>query len=304
MQLALHLSAVAALAVSISACGRMEQSSRLRPGDGAVIYQSTILTMTVARPFAEAIVVKNGVILDLGAIDDLVQAYPGASFDEKFLRRTLLPAFVDARLEPNALNVIEIPCQGVLIPEELAALGSRGEQVRVIAGGPVALAAAIAAAQRAAERKMLGRVTIEARGPVTAQAVRMLTEIGVPLVLSGEAAAEGCAAALTAGTSADPSPAQALTGLIALTPASGETSLIGAAARYLTGDSGVRLSPQEALEAITSDAALALGVGAERGVIAEGRRAVFAVLDRNPFATPAEAWGAIAVETIDLSPVE
>ncbi len=301
MRSALPMGAVAALVVAISACGRMEQSSRSRPGDGAVIYQSTILTMDTTRPAVEAVIVMDGVILDLGAIDDLVQAYPGASFDERFLRRTLLPDFVDSRLEPNALNVVEIHCQGGLTPEEFAALGSRGEQVRVIAGGPAALAAAIDAARRVSEPEALGRLTIEARGHVTAEAAQTLTEIGVPLVLSRDAVADGCD---VAPNSDGPATAQMLRGLIAIAPASGETSLIGAAARYLGGGDAILLSPQEALEAITVDAAFALGVEAERGVIAAGRRAIFAVLDRNPLATPAEAWGGIAVETIAPSPIE
>ncbi len=292
---------LAAAIVAAHACGRMEQSSRSRPGDGAIIYQSTILTMDPRKPSAEAVIVKDGVIIDVGAIDDLVQAYPGASFDERFLRRTLMPAFVDARLEPNALNVVEMPCQGGLTPEEFAALGSRGEQVRVIAGGPAAFAAAIDAALRVSDREALGRVTIEARGPVTAEAVRALTGIGVPLVLSGDAVAEGCDAP---SDSVGESAVQLLSGLVAIAPAGGEASLIGAASRYLGGERAIRMSPQEALEAITSDAAFALGVEAERGVIAGGRRAVFAVLDGNPLATPAEAWGAIAVQTVDLSPVE
>lgn len=292
---------LAAIVAAAAACGRMEQSSRARPGDGAVIYQSTILTMDPRRPSAEAVIVDDGVIVDLGAIDDLVQAYPGAAFDERFLRRILLPALVDARLEPNALNVVEMPCQGGLTPEEFAALGSRGEQVRLIAGGPAALAAAIDAARRVSEPEALGQVTIEARGLVAAESVRALTEIGVPLVLSGDAVAEGCDAATS--TAGEPA-VRMLTGLIAIAPASGENSLIGAASRYLGGESAIQLSPLEALEAITTDAAFALGVEAERGMIAGGRRAVFAVLDRNPLATPAEAWGGIAVESVDLSPVE
>jgi imidazolonepropionase-like amidohydrolase len=50
------------------------------------------------------------------------------------------------------------------------------------------------------------------------------------------------------------------------------------------------------LEAITIDAAHALGVETQRGVISAGRRADFAVLDRNPLTTPAEAWSLIVVE--------
>lgn len=282
---------------TLSACGRMEQSARARAGDGAVIYQSTILTMDSRRPSAEAVIVKDGVVIDLGAIDDLVQAYPGASFDERFLRRILLPAFIDVRLEPNALNVLEMPCQGGLLPEEIVSLGPLGEQVRVIAGGPAALAAAIDAVRRIPEAATRKRVTVEVRGPVDANAARMLTSLGVPLVLSGDPMAQGCDQ-----PELELAPAETvIAGLIAVAPATGEGSLLGAASQYLRGDGPIRLSVRDALEAITIDAARALGAEAERGVIAGGRRAVFAVLDRNPLATPGETWDSISVDIADLS---
>lgn len=292
--------AMLASIASIGACGRMEQSARAKPGDGAVIYQSTILTMDALRPAVDAILVKDGAVADLGAIDDLVQAYPGASFDERFLRRTLLPALVDVRLAPNALNVVEMPCQGGLLPEEITALGAEGGQVRVIAGGPAAFAAAIEAVRRL-DAAMIKRVTIEARGPVGADAARELTALGVPLILSGDTMEAGCAPPSAPGGPADALPVETLSGLIALAPARDERSLIGAASRFLQTDSPMRLTPMEALEAITVDAASALGEQAERGVIAPGRRAVVAVIDRNPLATPPEDWGAISVETVELA---
>lgn len=294
--------AVLAMAAA-SACGRMEQSSRSRPGDGAVIYQSTILTMDERRPTAEAVIVKDGAVLDLGAIDDLVQAYPGASFDERFLRRTLLPAFIDVRQPPNALNVIEIPCQGGITPEEITALAAEDDPVRVVAGGPAALSSAIEAVRRWREGAMPGKVAIEARGAVSAEAARTLTALGVPLVLSPEPPAAGCAEPVDR-TQDDTAPL--LSGLIAIAATSEGTSLLGAAAGFLQEGGIVRLSPQEAIEAITRDAAFALGEEATRGVIKGGRRAQFAVLDRNPLATPADAWSEIAVETVDLplTPVE
>lgn len=289
---------VAVLAIAAIACGRMEQSSRSRPGDGAVIFQSTILTMDESRPTAEAVIIKDGDVLDLGAIDDLVQAYPGATFDERFLRRTLLPALVDVRLPSNALNVTEIPCQGGVTPEEIAALASGGEPVRIVAGGPAALAAVIEALRRLPEGAGSQRVAIEARGYVSAEAARMLTALGVPLVLSAEPPAAGCAAS-SDRRSEDAAPL--LSGLIAIAATSEDASLLGAAAGYLQEGRAARLSPQEALEAITRDAATAIGDETTRGVIKRGRRAQFAILDRNPLATPADAWSGIVVETADLA---
>lgn len=62
-----------------------------------------------------------------------------------------------------------------------------------------------------------------------------------------------------------------------------------------------RLSPTEALEAITIDAAFALGLENEIGSIAPGKRADFVILDRNPLATAGEAWGDIRVSGVILN---
>jgi hypothetical protein len=83
------------LAIALAACGPMTQSSRSKPGDGAVIYQSTVITMDESRTGATAVAVKDGIILDVGDIDDLIEAYPGAVIDETFLRKTILPGFID-----------------------------------------------------------------------------------------------------------------------------------------------------------------------------------------------------------------
>jgi predicted amidohydrolase YtcJ len=56
-----------------------------------------------------------------------------------------------------------------------------------------------------------------------------------------------------------------------------------------------KLSAREALEAITIDAAYALGLEAEIGSIAPGKLADFTILDANPLETPGEAWGEIGV---------
>ena len=56
-----------------------------------------------------------------------------------------------------------------------------------------------------------------------------------------------------------------------------------------------KLSPWEAMEAITIDAAWALGLDDEIGSIETGKRADFTVLDRNPLTTPAEGWPDIGI---------
>lgn len=292
----LHVLSVLALAAGLAACGRMEQAARARPGDGAVIYQSTILTMDPRRPAAEAVIIKDGAILDLGSIDDLVQAYPGASFDERFLRRTLMPAIVDVRLPANALRVIEIPCQGDLLTEDIVSAGADGAAVRIVASDPTAMAAAAEAAARIPAGAAVGRVSVEARGAGTAAAGRAISQSGAALILSGDPAPEACGRTAPADeTIIDPAPV--LSGRVALAPPAGDDNFLAAAGSFLREGAGVRLSPQEALEAITADAAFALGLEAESGVIAPGRGARLAVLDRNPLATPGEAWGAIRLES-------
>lgn len=55
------------------------------------------------------------------------------------------------------------------------------------------------------------------------------------------------------------------------------------------------LSAYEALEAVTLDAARAVGLDTEIGSIEVGKRADFTVLSANPLETPADAWEALAV---------
>ena len=61
------------------------------------------------------------------------------------------------------------------------------------------------------------------------------------------------------------------------------------------------LTPQEAMEAITINAALALGLEDEIGSLAPGKRADFTILDANPMETPAADWPNIGVWGVVVS---
>ncbi len=62
-----------------------------------------------------------------------------------------------------------------------------------------------------------------------------------------------------------------------------------------------KLSPYEALEAVTVDAAYALGLEGEIGSIAAGMRADFTILEANPLETPGEDWPNIKVWGVVLA---
>lgn len=87
--------APALAALALAACGKMTTSARIKPGAGAVIYEATILTMDRTRPSATALAVKDGRIFDVGDVNALIEAYPGAAIDESFVRKTILPGFID-----------------------------------------------------------------------------------------------------------------------------------------------------------------------------------------------------------------
>ncbi|MFN0024663.1 MAG: amidohydrolase family protein [Parvularculaceae bacterium] len=248
----------------------MEQSSRTRAGDGAVIFQSTILTMDQRRPAAEAVIVKDGMIVDVGAIDNLVEAYPGASFDERYLRHVLTPAFVDVRKRAAGGTILPLEC------------GGRRE-------------AQFAEIERAVADGTSGRVAIEAHRGLSLDEANRIGALGAVIILRDDPLANDCAIG-----DLSPSPAMPiLSGRIALAAAIGETNLLKAAGARLGDAAPIRLAPREALEAITIDAAFALGVEVERGMIAPGLRADFAALDRNPLVTPGESWGDINVDRVE-----
>ncbi|MGE0183742.1 MAG: amidohydrolase [Parvularculaceae bacterium] len=98
--------ALMSLAAMLCACGKMTGSSRARPGDGAIIYEATIITMDRSRPKATAVAVKDGRIIDVGEANDLIEAYPGADVDESFVRKTILPGFIDPHIHMALSSVM------------------------------------------------------------------------------------------------------------------------------------------------------------------------------------------------------
>lgn len=90
--------ALALAALSLSACGKMTKSARVKPGAGATIFEATIITMDGARPTATAVAVKDGLVMAVGEANELIEAYPGADVDESFVRKTILPGFIDPHI--------------------------------------------------------------------------------------------------------------------------------------------------------------------------------------------------------------
>jgi len=64
-----------------------------------------------------------------------------------------------------------------------------------------------------------------------------------------------------------------------------------------------RLTAEQALHAVTLDAAWSLGLEDEIGSIEIGKRADFTVLDANPMELPGESWGAIRISGVMLNGV-
>lgn len=95
-----------ALAFLASACGRMTESNAERPGEGSVIFHSTIITMNPAQPTASAVRIVGGRIADVGDIDAMVEAYPGADVDEAFANETLLPGLIDPHIHMTLAAVM------------------------------------------------------------------------------------------------------------------------------------------------------------------------------------------------------
>jgi hypothetical protein len=210
-----------------------------------------------------------------------------------------MPAFVDARADPDREDLLLFGCpiglDGRKVSYVSEITGPSESTVRLVAQGRTGIEAVIELLGRLPEEGVSRAVIVEILGPIEPEAARRITTRRIPLVLAADRPTRDCGDADSDdvdGSDSDPF----ISGVIAITPEIGGDLFLAAAARRIDPAERVQLTPQEALEAITVDAAAAIGVENERGVIAQGRRADFAVLDRNPLTTPGEAWAAIRIE--------
>lgn len=157
-----------------------------------------------------------------------------------------------------------------------------------------------------------GRAIIESAGRIGAGEIERAGALGAAIILRGDPPLAGCAppiaiddedkvdAAAEAVSASVVNAAPLPAGRIALSPGADRSFPLRAAGARLGAGEGERLSPREALEAVTIDAAFALGLESEIGSIAAGKRADFLALERNPFATAGEDWGAIVIRGVVL----
>ena len=65
------------------------------PSDVTIYTAKSILTVNADMPTAEAIAVKGGSIVSVGALSGLKQAHKGATVDTRFADKTLIPGLID-----------------------------------------------------------------------------------------------------------------------------------------------------------------------------------------------------------------
>ncbi len=69
--------------------------------DGVVIFRArSVITMDATRPRAEAVAVRAGRIVGVGALDSLVAGFEGARIDDQFAESTIVPGLIDQHLHP------------------------------------------------------------------------------------------------------------------------------------------------------------------------------------------------------------
>ena len=99
---------VAVAMVSCSQAGPTSQPSLQQTAD-AIYIGGDIVTVNDAQPTAEALAVKDGKILAVGARSGIEQDHKGASTTMVDLGgKTLLPAFIDAHGHVNNLGELRI----------------------------------------------------------------------------------------------------------------------------------------------------------------------------------------------------
>ncbi|MEO0784997.1 MAG: amidohydrolase [Pseudomonadota bacterium] len=84
------------LALLASACANEPTAV---PHTGTTIYNAeTILTMQRGAETAEAVAVRDGMIVAVGSFSDLTAAYPGAALDDTFADHVITPGLIDPHM--------------------------------------------------------------------------------------------------------------------------------------------------------------------------------------------------------------
>lgn len=87
-----------AMAFVAAACQPAHEAPENK-NDGTVIYTAaTILTMNTASEQAEAVAVRDGIILSVGGLSNLTDAYPGATQDDTFSDHVITPGLIDPHM--------------------------------------------------------------------------------------------------------------------------------------------------------------------------------------------------------------
>ena len=83
--------------VLLFAYGCSEPNSQTYP-DVTIFTAKDIVTVNADTPYAKAVAVKDGKIIDLGSIETLVAQYSGSTLDETFADQVIVPGLIDPHI--------------------------------------------------------------------------------------------------------------------------------------------------------------------------------------------------------------